>query len=72
LRDPAKTGEDMAEEAVWSDEARSGLWHLGEDDSGRTMCGMNTEYLKREETPWSDVATPCGMCRWLADQPGSP
>ncbi len=38
----------MAALAVWSDEARSGIWHLGDDDNpGLTMCGMNTEYLKR-------------------------
>jgi hypothetical protein len=60
----------MAALAVWSDETRSGIWHLGDEDTpGMTMCGMNTEYLKRDETPWSEVERPCGMCKWLATQP---
>lgn len=40
-------------------------WHLSDDKSGETLCGMTTQDLEAIATLRSAVLRPCDMCRRL-------
>ena len=52
---------------VWIETGFSAIvWHLADEGSGETQCGMSTGSLRADETPWPRRAEPMRQCKWLA------
>jgi hypothetical protein len=48
--------------------AQRETWHLGEQVSAETLCGLTTAALTAVATPWSEVPQACPTCRWLGER----